>query len=666
MITWPRFLVTISTVLPAFLLAGCLPAERQAATNEEITAAHTLQSPTSTTAPPSVTKEPLVPTSKPGTPTTIPNLPTVTAESAPEITSTPEHIDIEDIAESLIGLPIDTFYEESYRQLLLRDPDRLFVNGLAGAYAVPNDRFSDMSITYLEDTARLETAILEILRTYDYDALTPDEQLSYDIYTWYLEDRLRGHQFVLYDFPVNSLTIWGKQNWLVDFMVNYQPIENAADAEDYVTRLSDIDTWTEQLIEGLEARVQAGIIPPKFILEDSIRQIEDHIGMQANGSTVPEATVLYSSFLTKILNIEGMGPDEKHTWAQEVRDEIEATFIPAYLELRDYLSSLALLANDEGGARTMPDGVAYYTYALQHETSTQMTPDEVHQLGLSELIRIQQELNAAANKLGFMQNEIEQRLAEDSPLLDGADLKDELERLINLADRVSRNQFGLYPQSGLVIQQEPQGSLAYYLPPPYDSSGPGRFYVNLRRPLPKYLLPALIFHETIPGHHLQGALTRELDIPTFRKDIEFNAYMEGWALYAERLAWEIGLFDGDPLGNLGRLQFEEMRALRLVVDTGVHARGWTLEEASEIVEQLTGSTINQDYLTRFFVLPGQASGYTIGMLKILELRQRAMDQLGEAFNLREFHDVILGNGPMPLEILEKVIDDYIANKLATN
>jgi uncharacterized protein (DUF885 family) len=658
--TWPKCTVLISIALFLLLQAGCQTTQLQQPTSEENNAARTVTAPTSATLPPAAAVESLNPTS------TLPTLTIVTVATTPEVTSTAELHDIEDIANSLVGLPIDTFFEESYRQLLLRDPDRLFVNGLAAAYSVPNDRFSDISIPYLEDTARLEAAILETLRTYDRDTLTQDEQLSYDIYTWHLEDRLRSHQFMLFDFPVNSLTIWGKQNWLVDFMVNYQPIENEADMDDYLSRLSEIDTWVAQLIEGLQARAQAGIIPPRYILEDSIQQIEEHINLQPNGRAIPEATVLYTSFLAKIGQIDSLDPAQKQAWSLKVRDEIEATFIPAYLELRDTLSDLVPLANNEGGAWTMPNGAAYYTYALQHETSTQMTAEEVHQLGLSELNRIQQEFNTAASALGYTPSEIEQRLTEDSPLLSGAALQDEFERLIALADQVSRDQFHLYPTTSLVIQQEPQGSLAYYIPPPYDGSGPGHFYVNLERPTPQYLLPALVFHETIPGHHLQGALARELEIPTFRKDIEFNAYVEGWALYAERLAWEMGLYEGDPLANLGRLQFEQMRALRLVVDTGVHAIGWTLEEASAQVEQLTGSPISQDYLTRFFVLPGQASGYTIGMLKILELRQRAMDRLGETFDLGEFHDVILGNGPMPLEILERVVDDYIEAKLETS
>jgi len=661
--TRPKCFVLWTIGLSLLLQSGCLPTEHPQATSGQTDLTRTFQSSPGTTIPAAPTIESPIPTTSP---TLTSTFPMATATATQEEISGEELPGIDAVIKSLAGLPIDTFFEESYRQILLRNPDRLFVNGLAAAYDVPNDRFANISIPYMEDTARLETGILEILRTYDRDSLTPDQQLSYDIYTWYLEDHLHGHQFMLYNFPVNSLTIWGKQNWLVDFMVNYQPLENEADIEDYLARLSAIDTWVGQLIEGLEARAQAGIIPPRYILDASIQQVEQHLNMQPNGRAIPETTQLYTSYLEKITQIESLDTAQKQAWSLKVRDEIEATFIPAYLELRDTLSALLPLANNEGGAWTMPDGDAYYACALQDETSTELTPGEVHALGVSELHRIQQEINDAARELGYSADEIDQRLAEDSPLLSATALQAEFEHLIALADQVSRDQFNLYPTAGLVIQQEPQGSLAYYIPPPFDGSGPGHFYVNLERPTPQYLLPALVFHETIPGHHLQGALTRELDMPTFRKDIEFNAYVEGWALYAERLAWEMGLYEGHPLANLGRLQFEQMRALRLVVDTGVHAMGWTLEEASAQVEQLTGSQINQDYLTRFFVLPGQASGYTIGMLKILELRQRAMERLGEDFDLGEFHALILGNGPMPLEILERVVDDYILARIASN
>jgi uncharacterized protein (DUF885 family) len=664
--TWVKSIIIISTGLSVLLQAGCLPAKHLETTSEGINSSRTYLPTAGTLFPPAATRELLVPTSSESKPTSIPTIPILTATLTPQATSTPGLPGVEEIVDSLAGLPIAIFFEESYRQLLLRDPDVLFVKGLADKYTVPNDRFSDLSIAYQQDTARLETAIFELLHAYDYNTLSGDEQLSYDIYSWYLEDRLQGHQFMLYNFPVNSLTIWGKQNWLVDFMVNYQPIEDVADVEDYLARLSEIDTWVEQLIEGLEVRAQSGIIPPKYMLDASIRQVEEHLGMGVSSDASPEATLLYSSFLTKIAQVDDLETAEKLAWSQKVRDEIKTTFIPAYQKLRDYLSNLVLRANNEGGAWTIPGGLDYYSYALQHETSTRMTPEEVHQLGLLELSRIQQELTTAASQLGYAPDEIDRRLAEDSPMLSGAALQGEFERLIDMADQASRNQFGLYPQSGLVIQQEPHGSLAYYIAPPYDGSAPGRFFVNLESSTPQYLLPGLVFHETIPGHHLQGALTRELDIPMFRKDIEFNAYVEGWALYAEQLAWEMGLYQGDPLTELGRLQLEQMRALRLVVDTGVNALGWNLEKASATVEQLTGSPISQDYLTRFFVLPGQASGYTIGMLKILELRQRAMDQLGEAFDLGEFHDVILGNGPMPLEILEKVVDGYIEAKLETH
>ena len=591
-------------------------------------------------------------------------LPTATATDTALPDPTPTVPSLEEAIVSLDGLPIDAFFEESYRQLFLRDPDRLFLNGLANGngdamIAVPKDRFSDWSIAYLQETVQLEIAILELLRGYDRGELTPDQALSYDIYAWVLEDRIAGQAFMFHDMPVNSLSIWGQQNWLVDFMNNYQPIQSIEDAEAYINRLSHIDIRVDQLLAGLEFRRQAGIIPPKFILEGSLRQIEDHIGLQWDGTYRPEATALYADFRSKLSQVDGLDKDEVQDLEAAVLEVIQATFIPAYLELREALEHLETLAPVDGGVWTLPDGEAYYRYALHHEANTRMTPDEIHELGLAELARVQGEIQAAATALGYDSDELDERLAADSPRLQGPALRTEFERLIALADGASRAHFNPYPAADLVIQQDPYGSLAYYLPPPMDGSGPGHFFVNLERPTPKFLLPALTYHETIPGHHLQGALARGLDIPTFRKDIEFNAYMEGWALYAEYLAWEMGLYGEDPLSNLGRLQFEEMRALRLVVDTGVHDRGWTWSEASARIEALTGEPVSQAYLTRFLILPGQACGYTIGMLKILELRQRTMDALGEDFDLAAFHDVILGNGPMPLEILEGQVDAWI-------
>ena len=652
-----RILSWAALVVVLLLLTACSVSTGTATEPAQPASGTHTRQPTSTRVPPTlpVPADTSTPTEAPAPTPSLATFPLAPADPGDE----PAGID--EVIGGLSNLPFDQFIEDSYHQLLLRDPDHLFINGAADSFGIANNRFSNISPAFLMETATLEEAVSELLHVYDYAALTPDQQLTYDIYDWVLDDRIRGHAFMFHDFPVNTLTIWGVQNWILDFMQRYQPIGNGGDAENYLARLGEMDEWVSQLLEGLELRSEMGIIPPKYILEGSIQQIDENFGLQSGEVGSAGAVSLYTNFLNQIGPLDDLDTQEKQVMRDSARDLIESSVMPAFLDLRGYLDSLVPLAPDDGGTWTLPDGEAYYDYSLRHHTESDLVPEEVHQLGLSELRRVQQEIRSEAAALGLSVGELDAYIAETSPPLRGKALFDEIERLASMAELASGDTFDVYPQSDLVVEQEPFGSLAYYLPPSYEGVGPGRFFVNLDSPLPSYMLPALVYHETIPGHHVQGALARELDIPTFRKDIEFNAYMEGWALYAERLAWEMGLYE-DPLSNIGRLQFEEMRALRLVVDSGVHAMGWTHEETAEKVEQLTGSPINQGYLTRFYVLPGQASGYTIGMLKILELRQRAMDQLGEEFDLREFHNVIIGNGPMPLDILEKVVDDWIQSR----
>jgi len=572
---------------------------------------------------------------------------------------------IADSLAQLEGLPIDEFFERSYRQLQLRDPDAVVVNGLADEYGLVNDRFTDMSDDYVRETQQLEAAILDLLRTYDRGALSPNQQLSYDVYEWVLDESVRGHQFTYYDYPVNSMTVWGKQNWVIDFMVNYQPITRKKDAADYIARLSQIDTWVGQLLEGLKQREQAGVVPPRYIIEESIRQVEAHLHMQGPDAFDEEEIELYASFREKLDQVAAISAPEKESLLDSARAEIEQTFIPAFIELRDYLVYLETIASGAPGVYKFPEGQAYYAHLLRHETSTDLSPEQIHELGLSEVARIQAEMRAAAAEMGYPPDismaELEERLAARGDYPEGKELLAEYKRLIAEAEQATGSFFDLLPEAELIIQPEPFGSgISYYLPPPLDGSGPGRFYTNLDIPILGYIIPTFIFHETVPGHHLQGALARELDLPTFRSELDLNGYAEGWAVYAEYLAWEMGLYENDPLGNLGRLGFELSRAARLVIDTGIHAKGWTRQEAAAFYEEATGRRASPSAMHRYIILPGQGCGYTIGLLKILELRQQAMDRLGDEFDIKEFHDVILGNGPMPLEILERVVEDWVA------
>jgi uncharacterized protein (DUF885 family) len=571
---------------------------------------------------------------------------------------------VDDIVAQLKGLPIDEFFEESYKQLQLRDPDTLFINGLADEYGIPNDQFTDMSDSYIRETQELESAILDLLQGYDRSTLSPEQQLSYDIYEWYLDDLVQGHEFMYYDYPVNSLTIWGKQNWLIDFMVTYQPIHDQGEAEDYIARLSQIDTWVEQLLEQLKLREQTGVIPPTYIIEESISQIEQHVQERDDGTCAVQAILLYTSFREKLEDIDGITDEQKQTLLDSALTEIEETFVPAFIELRDYLVYLKGIAGDAPGVGTLPKGNAYYIYVLHHQTGTNMSPDQIHELGLAEVARIQSEIQVVAADLGYPENismaDLENRLSVNGDYLEGDALLAEYERLIAEAEEAMEGFFDLLPSEEFVIQPEPFGSgIGYYLPPPLDGSGPGVFYTTPDYPIMRHLVPSFIFHETVPGHHVQGALARELALPAFRRELDLNGSSEGWAVYAERLAWEMGLYKDDPLGNLGRLQFDLSRAARLVVDTGIHAKGWTREEAAAYYEEATGRPASPSSMNRYIILPGQGCGYTIGLLKLLELRQRAMDQLGAKFDIKEFHNVILGNGPMPFDILEQVVDDWI-------
>jgi len=587
---------------------------------------------------------------------------------------------VADILAHLEGLPIDEFFEESFRQLQLRYPDTLLSEGLADEYSVEkNNKFTTISDCYIRETQQLESGILHLLHSYDRNAMSSEQQLSYNIYEWYLDDLVRRQEFMYYSYPINSVGNWDTQYWLI-IMFDSLPIASLQDAEDYIVRLSQIDTWMEQLLEGLNLREQAGVIPPKFLLQRSINLVEQHVQKGEDGLFDLHAIQLYTSFSEKLEPIDGITAAQKQTLLDAALTEITDTVIPALLELRDYLIYLESIASDAPGMCKFPQGEAFYNYILRHWTGTDLSADQVHELGLAEVARIQAEMRATAAEMGCPEDismtELNQLLSADNDFLQGDALKKEYERLIAQADQAMEGFFDLRPSAEVVVHYDPDAPPAYYQQPPSDSSGPGQMVANLANSAQFifYTPAVLIHHETIPGHHVQIALAQELDLPTnFRRNIIFNvyrqhvpfqAYTEGWALYAEGLAWEMGLYADDPLGNLGRLRLRLHRTARLVVDTGIHAKCWTSQEAIDYFEEATGAPYSQTRLAQIIAVPGQACGYNIGLLKILELRQRAMDQLGDEFDIREFHNVILGHGPMPMEILEQVVNDWIEVNLS--
>ncbi len=640
-----------------------------------------------------VATETLPPTSEPtapsptATPTVLPATPSPTSTSAqvaqpptetapPVPESPPVPPSVDQILAGLEGLPLDRFMEESYRQLQLRDPDTLLMNGLASDYGLePSRWFTDRSDTYNRETQRLEAAVLDLLRSYDLTDLTREQRLSYDVYEWYLDDLVRGHEFMYYNYLVNSLGNWDTVDWVFRFMVEAQPVEDEQAAQDYIARLSQLDTLADQLLEGLELREQAGVMLPHFLLARSVQQLENRLFMRRDLTFYGEGIELYTSFREKLRGVDELSIERKQALLDAALTEIEETAIPALDTVRKYLVRQDARTTNEAGVWKFPNGDAYYAYILRHHTGTDLTPEEVHELGLAEVARIQSEMRSAAAELGYSPElsmaDLDQLISEETDLVEGDALLAEYERLIAQADEAAADYFDLYPSAPPVVEYDPNAPIGYYQPPPLDGSGPGKMPSNLQNPAryTLYNVPVLVHHETIPGHHVQQAVAQELGLPNFRRDnifnvyrhhLPFQAYVEGWAFYAEQLAWEMGLYEEDPLGNLGRLRLELHRTARMVVDTGIHALGWTVGEATDYMAGATGTPYAPEQLYQIIAIPGQACGYNVGRIKILELRQRAMDQLGDRFDIKEFHNVVLGHGSMPLAVLERVVDDWIA------
>ncbi len=587
--------------------------------------------------------------------------PTETTPSEPTQTVTATPVDSpETTPDKTIQSAFDDFLEQAHLQQITRDPELISELGLAQALGMDNSRLTDVSDAFQRETYALLQSQLDQLNSFDRTALTPEQQLSYDLFGWDLRERLAGQEFRFYDYPVNQL--FGLQNSFIELMTDRHPLTNLQDAQDYVSRLQAFETKIDQAVEWLKLQEAAGITPPEIIVQRVLGQLRGYASQTA------ERTALYQAFTAGLSTLDSLGDAEKGQLAQDTATAIEQNVIPAYQTLQAYFEHLEQIADTDVGFWKHPNGQAAYNYWLRHHTTTELTADEIHALGLQEVSRIQAEMEALFSQLGIDGNSLGDKMdqvAVQSEFVNSGDLSDAYQALIEQADQNLTDLFDIRPQADVVVVavNQPSGAGAYYVGPAVDGSRPGTFYVNLAAgSFPRFAMPTLAYHEAIPGHHFQIAIQQELtNLPSFRQGSHFTAYVEGWALYAEYLAWEAGFYDDDPYGNLGRLQSELFRAARLVVDTGIHAQGWTREQAIDYMVQNVGYSQGRATaeVERYIAWPGQATSYQIGMLKILELRQQAEQALGEAFDIKQFHNVILKNGAMPLEILERVVDAYI-------
>lgn len=577
---------------------------------------------------------------------------------------------------------IRLFYDKIFLEIALNNPELVTQLGVPVLYDMSKDELSDASDAANWKQFEGLKQNLETLKSYDFDNQSQENQLNTEILSWFLEMQVEGEPYFYYDYPVNQM--FGVQNNLPSFMESAHKLEDQSDVEAYLSRLSKFDQKFEQVLEGLKIREQKGIIPPTFIIEKVLNEMNGFVG-QSDGSVESEtknarSNILYMNLESKIDAISELPQDQKEIYIQQTEDIIRTQVFPAYAKLIDYFNALALKATTDAGVWKFEQGEAFYRYMLKQNTTTDLDPEQVHQIGLSEVDRIRKEMWDILVAQGYTDQsksigEVIQSLNKEERFLfpnDDSGREMVLSEYNRILDEISANldsAFDIRPKASLEVKRVPEfkeeGSAgAYYNQPAMDGSRGGVFYANLRNvhETVKFGMKTLAYHEGIPGHHFQIAIQSELEgVPIFRTLGIFTAYVEGWALYSEQLAWELGFYENDPFGNLGRLQAEMFRAVRLVVDTGIHYKKWTREEAIDYMVENTGMTTTEviTEIERYIVMPGQATAYKIGMLKILELREKAKTELGENFDLATFHNVVLKNGAVPLDILEKLVDDYI-------
>jgi uncharacterized protein (DUF885 family) len=573
-------------------------------------------------------------------------------------------------------LTIDLFFNRALYEMVKDSPQTLSSLHLLENFGIKGhqSQLDDASTEKTDQMFDKVREFREMLLSYQDDDLSDEQQLSKEIMLYLMDSALEMEPYRFHNYPVNQL--FGEQSSFPSFMDGQHQINEAEDAYDYVSRLHAVKTKFAQIEQGLKLREQNGIIPPRFVIERVLDEMRNFVNQPV------ENNILYTSLAEKMAkaNIDSKTQQDVLTAAKlAITDSVH----PAYERFIRYFESLGDKATDDAGFWKLPDGDKAYRVALRLFTTTNYTADEIHNLGLSEVERLQGEMLSILEQQGYDVSlgftSAMKQVSEDPKfyypdtdqgreqiLKDYQEIIDEINRGIDSA-------FNIRPKMGVEVKRIPEfkektSPGAYYEPPALDGSRPGAFYANLYdiKATPKYSMRTLAYHEAIPGHHFQIAIQQELeDIPMFRKFAPFTAYVEGWALYAEYLAWEMG-FQSNPMDNLGRLQAELFRAVRLVVDTGIHAKRWTREQAIDYMLKNTGMAESDVIaeIERYIVMPGQATAYKVGMLKILELREKAKTELGDQFDLAEFHDVILKNGALPLDILERLVNQYIKDKKA--
>lgn len=537
------------------------------------------------------------------------------------------------------------------------------------------DKWDDLTLTFQDEMAQIRRKRLEDLQGFDQTQLDDQEKLSLEIAKVDLQRRIandeyRYHTYIMHQFRAFHTTV-------PSFLINIHRVESVKDAEDYISRLQGVQPLFSQVIEQLKKRQELGVYPPKWSYDQMIQASQNVISGNPFLESAEDSTI-WKDFQSKVDNLD-ISNAEKSGLIANARTALQESVLPAYQALIAELVLQRELSPEGDGVWRLPDGEKWYDNRLNWFTTTDLDAEEVHNIGLENVDRIHKAMQDIMTQVSFegtLQEFFEFMRTSEQFYYPSTDegrerYMNEAKAFIDEMEAQIPLYFGLVPKARMEVKRvepfrEKSAGKAFYQSPSKDGSRPGRYYANLynMKDMPTYQMEALAYHEGIPGHHMQRAIAQELEgIPEFQKYVSFTAYTEGWGLYTEELAKDMGFYR-DPYSDFGRLAMELWRACRLVVDTGIHAKQWSREKAIEYLVENTPNPQNDAVkaIERYIAMPGQATAYMIGKLKIMELRENAMQELGEKFDIRGFHDEILKDGPVPLNILENKIKSWVESQ----
>ncbi len=599
-----------------------------------------------------------------------------TEAAAIEAVGSPAVPTAEDIAAETAR--INDWFDQKFAETVSRSPIRQTYLGIKDNYGEWDD-VSDANALKELEIQRADIAEMEA--SFNPDLLDHQAKISWRIAKMNLKNAEEDYKYLHHEYVFDQMG--GVQAQIPAFLINQHQITSRSDAEAYISRLNGVPAYLEQNLENARIALSQGIQPPAFVyayvLSDS-RGVITGAPFDDSGEDSP----LMADFRGKVMKLtedDTITPDEANSLIAEAAEALKTSVGPAYEAAIAELGEQAKSATTDDGAWKLPEGDAYYASRLADYTTTDMTAEEIHNLGLAEVERIQSEMREIMKQVGFegTLKEFFDFTRTDPQFFKPNTPEGKAEYLAEATAYIDEMRtdlpsvFNTFPKAEMIVKavepfREKSAGKAFYSRPAPDGSRPGTYYANLYRmqDMPTYQMQALAFHEGIPGHHMQIAIAQELTgVPKFRKFGGFTAFIEGWGLYSEYLPKEMGYYS-DPYDDFGRLAMEIWRAARLVVDTGIHDKHWTREEA---IQYLMDNTPNPEgdckkAIERYIVMPGQATAYKIGMNRILELREHAKAELGDKFDIRDFHDVVLKDGALPLDILEENVDAWITETRA--